>query len=43
MYVAIIDFNDTYEHKRLEFLNNSAIVTLFVLMVLNIFLVAFYG
>lgn len=39
----MLDFNDPYEHRKLEMLNNIAIVSLFVLIVLNIFLVAFQG
>lgn len=43
MYEAIMDFNDVYQHRKLEYLNNLAIVMMFILMVLNVFLVAFYG
>jgi len=43
MYVAVLDFNDVYQQRKLDFLNNLAIILLFVLIVFNIFLVAFYG
>lgn len=43
MYVAVLDFNDPYEHRRLDLFNNVVIVLVFVLIVFNIFLVAFYG
>lgn len=42
MYIARLDYNDEYKQRKIDFLTNVAIVLIFVLIVFNIFLVAFY-
>lgn len=43
MYAATSDFNDVYTHRKLEWMNNFIFSLLFLLILLNIFMVAFYN
>jgi hypothetical protein len=43
MYIGRYDYNESYKQRKIDFLTNMAIVFLFVLIVINIFLVAFFA
>jgi hypothetical protein len=40
MYSARINYNDVYKQRKLDFINNSVMILLFVLCLFNIFLVS---
>ncbi|CAF1058345.1 unnamed protein product [Brachionus calyciflorus] len=40
MYSARLNYNDEYKQRKLDFINNTVMILLFVLCILNIFLVA---
>lgn len=42
MYIARLDFNNVLKQRKIDLLNSIAIFLIFILIVFNIFLVAFY-
>lgn len=40
MYSARLNYNDQYKQRKLDFINNSVMILLFILCILNIFIVA---